>query len=172
MNTDFKIVKLSLIALTILNTILSIVKYHFYAYGWGWFGRHQYYDSSTNTNTTIDEFAKQAFDKHLIEKLPSINCNATNSFEAVYNIIFLIIIIKEVLKGVSIFYILEISLFCLSALTMDSFRKALWRIFYIMFVYTYWNVLKNKMEVKEWQIWIRGLQARLEPNIDPPSLAA
>ena len=83
--------------------------------------------------------------------LPLINCNATIIFEAMYNIVFLVIISKEFLGVVAIFYLLEITLFFYNAITRASFHESLYWISYIAIVSIYWNALKNKIEEKECQ---------------------
>ena len=60
-NNYFSFVKYCLIGLTISNIVSNIVKYHFYGYVWELVGRHQYYESVTNTSTA-NELQKYSCD--------------------------------------------------------------------------------------------------------------
>ena len=172
----FAIFKHILIGLTLLNAVDDIDNYHKYGYN-----RPRFY--LTPTNTTAIDLQKHCFDENSMEKLPMnicnavVFCNARSLVEAVYNIIFLFIIIKEVLKGIRIFFFLEISLYIfnwvISVGIFDIFCQArngsLYWFIYIVIVSLYRKALNRKIEEKEWRNRIIALEAEL--NFPFPSIA-
>ena len=146
----FGFIKHSLIVLTIVTTVVNIDKCDKHCNIW-----HQYFESATNTTTNI-ESQKYGFGENLKRYLPMIKCTAYIIFEAMYNLIFLVIIIKEILKVVSTFIILEFFLIFFSKITRVSFHKTstitnneylLWY-YYLLNMYCYLRVLKYKIKVK------------------------
>ena len=151
----FGFIKHSLILLTIVTTVVDIVNYHKHCNGW-----HQYYESVTNTTTTIESL-RYGFGGNL-PMVWLFKCIAYIIVEAVYNLILLIIIIKEDLKGVSTFVILELSLIFYSKITRVSFHRTntitineyfLWY-FYFLNMFYYWRVLKYKIIPKGWEMGV------------------
>ena len=161
-----------LIVLTVLISVIDMVRYPKYCNGC-----HPYCDSATNTTTT-SQFKNVGFDEHMTEKLPLFYCNVYIMAEAVYNLIFLVIICKDVYKVYSIFSNLEFLLFFTSAFIKVGIHKTIHRTSYECFLYSFYMMilfyhhLNLKLENEEKRRRNSRIRVVVEPRIASACLAA
>ena len=135
---QLKTVQHIIIALTIFSAALHLFDYQQYSTEW-----HQYYENKLHRN---------GFDEDMAENLSKIIFNATIIVATMYNIIFILFVVKEILVVVVLFSILELALLISSLIrvknpntsVMTGIEFMLWTL-QVMVGFRYCYLLKQKI---------------------------